>query len=51
VPALDEACSRTLQIAHSTLHNNPSAGFHTASFPGIFYHSADQPIIIDSKLS
>ncbi len=41
----------TLRIAHSTLHHNPSAGFHTAGFPGIFFLGAGHPVIIDSKLS
>jgi hypothetical protein len=30
----------TLTITHSTLHHNPSAGFSTAGFPGIYFHSA-----------
>jgi hypothetical protein len=34
----------TLTISHSTLHHNPSAGFSTRHFPGIFYQSAGHPI-------
>jgi hypothetical protein len=41
----------TLRIAHSTLHHNPSAGFHTAGYPGIFFLGAGHPVIIGSKLS
>jgi hypothetical protein len=41
----------TLRIARSTLKHNPSAGFHTAGYPGIFFLGAGHPIIIDSKLS
>jgi hypothetical protein len=41
----------TLRIAHSTLHHNPSAGFHTAGFPGIFFIGAGRPVIVDSSLS
>ena len=41
----------TLRIAHSTLHHNPSAGFHTAGFPGIFFIGAGHPVIVDSSLS
>ncbi len=41
----------TLRIAHSTLHHNPSAGFHTAGFPGIFFIGAGRPVIVDSGLS
>jgi hypothetical protein len=39
----------TLRIEHSTLHANPSAGFH--NYPGtIFFLGKGKPIIIDSKL-
>jgi hypothetical protein len=41
----------TLRIAHSTLHHNPSDGFHTAGYPGIFFLGAGHPVIIDSRLS
>ncbi len=41
----------TLRIAHSTLRHNPSAGFHTAGYPGIFFLGAGHPVIVDSKLS
>jgi hypothetical protein len=30
----------TLTITHSTLHHNPSEGFSTAGFPGIYFHGA-----------
>jgi hypothetical protein len=41
----------TLTIKDSTLYNNPSDGFSTAGYPGIFFHSSGHPIIIDSTLS
>jgi hypothetical protein len=41
----------TLRISHSTLRYNPSAGFHTAGYPGIFFKGHGQPVIIDSSLS
>jgi hypothetical protein len=41
----------TLRIEHSTLHHDPSAGFSTAGYPGIYFHSSGHPIVIDSKLS
>jgi Chlamydia polymorphic membrane protein (Chlamydia_PMP) repeat len=40
-----------LRINRSTLHDNPSAGFHTAGYPGIYFLGAGHPIIIDSVLS
>jgi hypothetical protein len=39
-----------LRIEDSTLHDNPSAGFHTAGYPGIFYLGAGHPDIINSTL-
>jgi hypothetical protein len=41
----------TLRIEHSTLHHNPSAGFSTAGYPGIYFHSTGHPIVTDSTLS
>jgi hypothetical protein len=33
----------TMTIAHSTLHHNPSLGFWTRPYPGIFFQSAGHP--------
>jgi hypothetical protein len=41
----------TLTINHSTLHHNPSLGFFTPGYPGIFYHSSGHPIVIHSTIS
>jgi hypothetical protein len=41
----------SLRIEQSTLHNNPSASFHTAGYPGIFFLGAGHPVIIDSTLN
>ena len=41
----------TLTIEHSTLSDNPSAGFSTAGYPGIYFHSQGHPVITDSGLS
>jgi predicted outer membrane repeat protein len=41
----------TLTIDDSALHDNPSEGFSTAGFPGIFFHSAGHPIVSGSTLS
>jgi hypothetical protein len=41
--------SGTLRIEHSTLHDNPSAGFH--NYPGtIFFLGKGKPVITDSHL-
>jgi hypothetical protein len=40
----------TLRIEDSTLRRNPSAGFHTAGYPGIFYIGAGKPQIVRSTL-
>ena len=43
-----------VRIFRSTLHDNPSAGFFTAGYPGIFYHTTggpSHPVVIQSKLS
>jgi hypothetical protein len=41
----------TLRIEHSALHHNPSAGFETAGYPGIFFLGRGKPIVLDSTLS
>ena len=41
----------TLTIDHSTLHHNPSAGFFTRPFPGIFFHSSGHPKVISSTIN
>jgi hypothetical protein len=41
----------TLTIEHSTLHDNPSAGFFTAGYPGIFFLGSGHPIVIDSTIN
>ncbi len=40
----------TLTIDHSTLRNNPSAGFETRGYPGIFFLGAGKPKVISSTL-
>jgi len=40
----------TLTIEHSTLPDDPSAGFETAGFPGIFYIGPGSPVVIASTL-
>jgi predicted outer membrane repeat protein len=35
----------TLTIEHSTLHDNPNAGFQTAGYPGIFFLGKGHPIV------
>jgi hypothetical protein len=47
----DADCGKAqLRISHSTLFDNPSAGFFTAGYPGIFYKGSGHPIVIDSKI-
>jgi predicted outer membrane repeat protein len=41
----------TLSIEDSTLHDNPSQGFATAGYPGIFFHSTGHPAVTGSTLS
>jgi hypothetical protein len=41
----------TLTIESSTLHHNPSAGFWTRPFPGIFFHSSGHPRVISSTIN
>lgn len=43
--------SGTLQIEDSRLCNNPSAGFETAGFPGIFVLAAGDPAVTGSTLA
>jgi predicted outer membrane repeat protein len=41
----------TLRIDDSTLRDNPSRGFETAGYPGIFFHSTGHPVVAGSALS
>lgn len=41
----------SLIIEKSFLSNNPSAGFETPGYPGIFFLGKDHPVIIDSTLA
>jgi hypothetical protein len=41
----------TLTIEHSKLRGNPSAGFQTAGYPGIFFLGHGHPVILSSSLS
>jgi hypothetical protein len=42
----------TLTIRHSTLHNNPSAGFWTRPYPGIFFQSeGHHPKVVHSAIN
>jgi hypothetical protein len=40
----------TMSIEASVLHHNPSKGFHTNGFPGIFFLGARNPSVIGSTL-
>ncbi|WP_218040817.1 hypothetical protein [Acrocarpospora macrocephala] len=40
----------TLRIEKSRLRNNPSAGFETRGYPGIFYKGAGKPQVVASTL-
>jgi hypothetical protein len=40
----------TLRFEHSTLRHNPSAGFETQGFPGIFFRGAQKPAVVSSSL-
>jgi hypothetical protein len=40
----------TLTIAHSVLHHNPSAGFETAGYPGVFFQGRGHPRVRHSHL-
>ena len=39
-----------LTIKNSTLHDNPSAVFWTRPYPGIYFHSAGHPRVVNSTL-
>ncbi|MGR6316630.1 hypothetical protein Q2K19_09880 [Micromonospora soli] len=41
----------TLRIEHSTLRRNPSQGFETTGFPGIFFLGARPPTVLSSSLT
>lgn len=42
--------SGTLTINGSTLHSNPSKGFYTAGYPGIFFLGQGKPVVSGSSL-
>jgi len=41
----------TLTIEHSTLRDNPNAGFQTDGYPGIFFLGQGHPVVLSSTLS
>jgi hypothetical protein len=41
----------TMRIENSTLRRNPSGGFETRGYPGIFFLGARNPTVTNSKLS
>ncbi len=41
----------TLTIESSTLRGNPSAGFWTRPYPGIFFQSSGHPKVVDSTIN
>jgi hypothetical protein len=41
----------TLTIESSKLGDNPSAGFWTRPYPGIFFQSSGHPKVVDSTIS
>jgi hypothetical protein len=41
----------TLTIEHSTLHDNPNAGFQTAGYPGIFFLGKGHPVVVHSTIN
>jgi predicted outer membrane repeat protein len=41
----------TLLIKGSTLHDNPSDGFFTAGYPGIFFLGQGHPVVISSTIN
>jgi predicted outer membrane repeat protein len=41
----------TLRIESSTFQGNPSDGFETAGFPGIFFLGAHDPEVVASSLA
>jgi hypothetical protein len=40
----------TLTLDHSVLRHNPSMGFETAGYPGIFYLGSGKPIVVGSTI-
>jgi hypothetical protein len=40
----------TMRIEDSTLRRNPSAGFETAGFPGIFFLGSGSPVVVRSTI-
>jgi hypothetical protein len=40
-----------MRIENSTLRRNPSGGFETRGYPGIFFLGARNPTVTNSKLS
>ncbi|HEY0639597.1 MAG TPA: hypothetical protein VGD67_18270 [Pseudonocardiaceae bacterium] len=42
--------SGTMRIENSTLRRNPSAGFETRGYPGIFFLGAEDPTVVASTL-
>ena len=40
-----------LVIADSTLRDNPSDGFETSGYPGIFYLGSGPPVVTGSTLA
>ena len=47
----DQEASGNLVITDSTLQDNPSDGFGTPGFPGIFYLGSGPPIVTNSVIS
>jgi len=41
----------TLTVENSTLDDNPSMGFWTRPYPGIFFQSSGHPRVVDSSIS
>jgi hypothetical protein len=39
-----------MRIENSTLRRNPSAGFETGGYPGIFFLGARNPTVVGSTL-
>jgi hypothetical protein len=40
-----------LLIKQSKLHHNPSDGFYTAGYPGIFFLGRGHPVVISSTIN
>jgi len=41
----------TLRLQNCTLRDNPSEGFQTAGYPGIFFHSSGHPVVTGGTIS